>query len=217
MKTIINLLLIICSSSALNAQECDNIVEYGTTSLCMPSIAGYEEGYSNENVKAIADAGRYDDNQILGIYLLSDDYKLIRDGSAAPMNEYCKVYGTSKLRNVDVDQKQFDEFEQIISESFSVSPEIKEKAKDYFKFDDLDTPITIEKYSLNNTSTTAVMLVNSIFDGVRITQITTVNFFLIKNRILCLAYYVDYEGKDSIADAKKGNDLILMSIQNSNK
>ena len=217
MKNFISLSIMFFSYAAFYAQECDNIVDFGSTSFCMPNIAGYEEGYSNENVKQIADKGRYADNKILGFYLLSNDFELIRDGAAVTMKEYCKVYGTSETLDLDVDQKLYDKIEQYLTESFVISPELTKKGKDYFNYDELDIPITIEKYSLNDKSTTAVMLMNSTFDGVRITQITTISFFLVKNRILCLAYYVDYEGKDSITDAKKGNDLMLMLIQNSNK
>lgn len=217
MKSLFSLLALILLTRGAYAQECVTTSKYGAVSFCMPRIAGYTEGYSNENVKIIADAGRYGNNQILGYYLLSDDYDLIYDGLSITMHEYCKVFGTSELHDLDVDQKLFDSISKILNEDLSFSPELVEKGKDYFKLDELDTPITIEKYSLNNTSSTDVILLNSVVDGVRITQIATITFFLVQNRILCLAYYVDYQGQKSITNAKKGNDLMLMSIQNANK
>ena len=216
MKTPLILFFILFQLTAL-AQRCDKTVSWGHTSFCLPEIAGLKEGYSNSNIQALADLSKYKGNQILGVYLLPADFESLTNGASSTMKEYCKIYGVSQLKDYTINQTLYNELEKVIRSKLTITEEFADKIEEYYDIDELDTTITLENYSLNETSNTTVMLTNMIYKGVISTQIITISYLLVRERVVCLAYYVDFEGKDSIKRAKRGNNLLLLSIQNANR
>ncbi len=67
----------------------------------------------------------------------------------------------------------------------------------------------MERYELNEISSTNVMLMKSNINGQIKYMISMMNIMLIKERLLMLTYYINYNGIESVHEAKKKNDYIL--------
>ena len=233
MKKTIGLLILIavlgCSQSGqqknstaetINTKtECDKSFPFGDIAICLPIIDGMTECYSSPIVKARADEFNYEGNSILAYYLNNATYKQVDKLDEITFDDYFQIYATNKLKGIKVGQSELNELANMIEGNYIKENwnELKLKVERNHDYLSVGRPILIESYIPNSKIRTYVMLSKLQIDNTESVFIMTLNMVQIKERLIWLAYYKNYEGEESIKKAKAKNDYIIMQLTDENK
>ena len=104
---------------------------------------------------------------------------------------------------------------KIFNTGFANSPNItRELEKRDFS---ADKPILIEDYYVSPYVGTIQSLMKVNIGNKERIMVMALNIALVKNRIIYIAYYKDYEGTESIKNAKAKNDYFVLRFMDENK
>lgn len=219
---IINSLLLLLVSTWIFAQEnnCVRITTFGEKEICLPKIEGYQECYTIPLVKQIADATEVPVNVVLGYYLNDEIYSKIDSIGLINFDNFFKIYATTQLKDLPADSKFLKEMEEVLNGNF-ISQNWDEMKKDIDKIDlgvKVGEPLVINKYNFNDKSFTYVMLIKYQVDGEEpYTMAMTMNGFLTNERLVWMAYYLNYKGEESIIKLEEQSNIILGKLSNNGK
>lgn len=199
--------------------ECDKSVSFGDIDICLPIIDGMTECYSTPILKARADELNYEGNSILAYYLNNATYEQVDKLDEITFDDYIQIYATNKLKGIKVGQSELSEIANMfegnyIKENWNDLKKKVEKNRDYLS---VGRPVIIESYSPNNKVRTYVMLTKYQIDNNEFVLLMTMNMVQIKERLIWLAYYKNYDGEESIKKAKSKNDYIVSQMTDENK
>ena len=76
----------------------------------------------------------------------------------------------------------------------------------------LGAPILIDSYSPNEKVRTFIIMTKILFGENEIVRLMSLNMIEIKNRLVNLVYYKDYEGLESITKLKSKNDYMVLLL-----
>lgn len=216
-KYILLVLVMIPCVSLLHAQEvdCSRKASFGNRDICLPKIQGYVEGYTDPNVKQLADATEVPINMVLGFYLNDRIYDKRDSLGLISFDDYFKIYGTKEIQDYKADYQFLDKMEALVSENFIVQ-HWDDMSKEIGKLElpgEVGVPTVIDKYRINKESFTFVMLTKYDFEGMEsYTLAMTINGYLKNERLIWMAYYLNYEGQETIEKLKKNSDSILSRL-----
>lgn len=198
---------------------CDNSVPFGDIDICLPKIDGMTNCYSNPIVKSRADEYNYEGNSILAYYLNNSTYKQIDKLNEITFDDYFQIYVTNKLKGVRIGQSELNETAKNIEGNYIKENwnDLKKKVENNHNYLSIGRPVLIESYSPNNQVRTFVMLVKYQIGNNEAVILMTMNMVQIKERLIWLAYYKKYDGKESIKHAKSKNDYIVLQMMDENK
>lgn len=193
---------------------CENMSYFGTTPICLPSLDGMIECYSNPRVKAFAEIGRFGDNQILGFYLNDDTHRKVAELGTFDFDDYFKLYGAAELKDLEVDDSMLDEILSLMNQNYTKIDweEVISEIEESLNTISWDTPILIETFVPDKEirSSLFLMKMQTLF-GERI-MIMTMNAVVIKGKIIFYSYYMDYEDEKSIRRAKAKNNYFGLKL-----
>ena len=202
---------------------CDSRVSFGDINICMPKIAGITECYSNPMVKVYSDMFKgTDDEEILAFYMSKKEYDEIYDTflENGIQDGYLKVYTSSLVKGVYVRKEDLNTVSNGIKSAFDdysgsdVESLIKKRALDLnISF---GKPILFEEYKLNSSTNSFVALMNLSSEGENVVMVAIMNAIIIKNRLIFVAYYDQYEGINKIGDIKSINDYFVLNLLSAN-
>lgn len=207
------------NSTFAQKANCQRVTIFGNLSLCLPNIKGYEESYSNSNVKELADATEVPANRVLGFYLNKETFKRVDSLGEFSFDDYFKVYGTRQIENYEADKGSLKEMYSVIEGNFiSKNWENVEKEIDKIGLDlEIGVPIMVKSYYLNENTFSFVLITKYQPEGEdSYTLAMTMNGLLIKNRLVWVAYYLNYNGDETITLLQKNSDRIIKSLLESN-
>lgn len=223
------ILLLGCTSSVKNDSntssqpsetqpECDKSVSFGGVNLCLPSIDGMTECYSLPIVKALADRTEYEKNSVLAYYLNNEVYKQVDRLNDITFDDYFKIYIVNGLKDTKVVQSDLDRMADMMEDNFIKKnwSDIKQKSEAAFGFLSIGKPVFMESYSPHKNVRTQVMLIKYQMENYEKVVLSIINFIMLKQRLICMAYYRDYENPESVIDFKSKNDYIVLSIMEEN-
>lgn len=198
--------------------ECDNTVPFGDINICLPIVDGMTECYSTPIVKARADENNFEGNSILAYYISDADYKQVDNLDQIILDDYFQIYATNKLKGIKYGQSELNKMANMIEGNYINENwmDLKKNIETNHNYLSVGKPILIESYVPNSKIRTFVMLLKIISDGYEYVLVTVMNIVQIKERLIYLAYYKDYDGEESIKKAKSKNDYIVLLLANEN-
>jgi hypothetical protein len=208
------------NSEALGLKtDCDKSVSFGDIDICLPIIDGMTECYSTPIVKARAEKFNYEGNSILAYYINNATYEQVNELNEIAFDDYFQIYASNKSKGMKVGQSELNEIAKVIEGDYVKENwnEIKGKLEKNNDYVSVGRPVLIDSYSLNQKVRTYVMLTKYQIDNNESVLITTMNMVQIKERLIWLAYYKNYDGEGSIKIAKSKNDYIVFQLTDENK
>ena len=198
--------------------ECDNQVNFGDVPICLVEIDGMKECYSNPLVKVYMDQFRFENNEILGMYLNNDVHSKIDKLGEFLFDDYFKVYSMSSIKNMSLGH---DELELIASETEKVFDrknwaDLESRLENRIDNVSFDRPIILDSHWPNKNIKTYVCLMKIESNGISNILVMNMNLALIKNTIICYAYYKRYAGEESINQAKAKSDYFGLKLYEAN-
>ena len=224
MKNIFLLFFLFTINISLS-QNCDNYSYFGGIKICFPEIKNMIECYQDEDVKIWSDQFKgSDDEQILGIYLLEDDFEDFYSSIINGFDQYFKIYATKSIKNIDFDNEMLqlvsDEITKVFDNGYDkVEGIVNNRMDEIFEGElKIDKPILLDSYKLDDNIYTAVSLMKLLTQNTDddITLIAILNTVLIKKKIIFFAYYETYDGTESIKRARALNDLFGLKFMYQN-
>ena len=195
--------------------DCFRITNFGTSEICLPSIEGYQECYSDSIVKALADGTEIPANMVLGFYLNDKTYEKKDSLGFISFDDYFKVYGTKQIQDFDANTDLLLEMQELMKGNFfSKNWDLMEKEIDEIGLEvEIGTPTLVKSYNLSKNTFTYVMLTKYQFEGMEpYTVAMTLNGLLINNRLVWMAYYLNYTGKETISRLQENSNKIVNKL-----
>ena len=180
-------------------------------------VEGYQECYTKPKIKELADATEVPANTVLGFYLNDQTYEKRDSLGLISFDDYFKIYGTKQLQDFKADKDVLSEMQAVLSSNFlSKDWDLVEKEFDQLGFEGtINVPTIIKEYNLNENSFTTVVLVKYELEGIEpFTLAMTMNGFIYRERLIWMAYYLNFEGSSSIAKLEEKSNSILLDIMN---
>ena len=199
--------------------DCKKSIILGGKEICLPEIDGMKECYEVPIVKSLADKNEYSANSVLAFYLNNSTFEKVDQLGDFSFDDYFKIYAMTKLKTVDVSKAQFTQFANEMTSNFIRKnwDELKRKIDNQdFEFS-VGQPVLIDDYSPHDQANTYVMLLKLSDDENEKILACTMNMILLKERLIFLAYYKNYENPESIKTAKSKNDFIVHRLISENK
>lgn len=190
---------------------------YGNTKIHFPKIAGMTECYSNPKVQSRSAHISKKSMEIMAFYLPNDIYEEGEELDDTPFIDYFYIYGQSNMKNVTGNRKDLDKVASMMENYLTkLDLDVNDITRDNITFK-IGEPALIESYSPNEDSRSLVniTLINSPFG--EYINVSIMSFVIVKKKLLTLACYFDYTGKESISKAKAKNDYVILRLQGINK
>lgn len=203
----------------IDDNNCSKTVNFGNISICLPTIDGMKECYSNPLIKKRADEFSQDGNSIFAIYLPNEIYDQTSELDSIELNDYFKVYAVNRLKDYKVLSTDLDKFQKIVLSNYQNEnwKEIKASIEKLSENVSLGKPVLIEDYKPHEKIRTSVILIKSIFRGQESISMMTMNLVEIKNRLIYYSYYLDYVGPETLKQVKAKNDYYSLLLIAENK
>ncbi len=217
-RCIVVLMLLVTNGLFAQESHCSRTTSFGSVELCLPQVDGYQECYEKPSVKELADATEVPANTVLGFYLNNQTYERRDSLGLINFDDYFKIYGTLQLQDYKAEAKVLSEMQSVLSSNFIIKDwDLVEKEFDQLGFEGtINEPTIIKKYNLNEDSFTYILLVKYELEGVEpFTLVMSINGYLYKERLIWMAYYLNFDGEPSIDKLEKKSNEILLKIMNS--
>ncbi len=203
---------------AVDPIVCDNEVRFGDTKFCLPEIAGIKECYDHPKVRLRADEIEDLDNTTLGYYLNDETYSKADEIENINYDDYYKVYAPNVGLGYNMTISEMKQVMSMISAGFidKTLEETNEDIKKSGKGIQLSQPILIEKFELNDRSSTLMVLMR--VTGVNVDKVMALSMssILSKNRLIFVAHYLDYLDENTIAKLKENTSVFIETFQKAN-
>jgi len=221
MKTIIAVIsYFLIAQSAFTQNNCSRTTNFGQAEICIPILDGMQECYLEPTIKMLADATEVSTNVVLAYYLDQSTYDQLDNIYNIQYDNYLKIYATKELQDIEMGISEVEEMNKVLADNFIITEwdDIK-KEVDGLNLDiEIGQPTVVKNYTHNDKSFTYVMLVNYVLDTeTNYTMAMTVNGMLLNKRLIWMAYYLNYDGEDSIELLQSKSNAILDNIIRANK
>ena len=205
-----------------SAQEanCVRTAYFGESEICLPKIEGYQESYLDSIVKQVADGTEVPANMVLGFYLNNETFEKKDSLGLFRFDNYFKVYGTKQIKDYKANSELLTQMQDILGSNFiSKNWELMEKEINKIGLEvEIGVPTIIKTYNLNEKSFTYVMLTRYEIEGAEpYTLAMTINGLLINERLIWMAYYLNYSGEETISRLQNKTNMILAELLNTEK
>ena len=220
MKKMIVLLvfIILMGCSMRDNKSCSNSTLYGYVNICLPQIKGMTECRTDPNVQQIIQ-NYLESGPVLGYYLDHETYKQIDRLSEIPFDNYFMIYGDYQRENYHALHNDLDILENNLvqtlfeEENFET---VNSKIEEVYGTISAGKPALLEKYSPQQNVRTMIMLIKYMNESSETSVVSAINFILLKNRVVNLAYYIKYNGGKSIDVLKEKNNEVIEKLMEIN-
>lgn len=195
-------------------KKCERSVSYGTASICLPFVENMKECFLNDTVNALAISTEYPRNIVLGYYMMDSTYSRLAHLDSIEMGNFFKVYANEKLK----DHKSDKDFLKQVCEATeaSLKPDgwkaIKETLEGIVDSISVGSPLLVEEYSGMKNTKSYIMIVKYKTESTSFVSVMELNIILVQERVVCLAFYSDYTGKESQQKLRQLNDKVLKAF-----
>lgn len=219
MKNLILILFIFFLFSFKNGVDntnCIRTVSFGDINICLPIIDGLKECYLYPRVKYIVDEN--DGSQILGYYINNSTFKQVDRLDKIIYDDYVSINAPIASKGIKIGQMELNQFKRMAEQNYIKKnwSDIKNRIEENFNAT-LGAPILIDSYSPNEKVRTFIIMTKILFGENEIVRLMSLNMIEIKNRLVNLVYYKDYEGLESIKKLKSKNDYMVLLLLEENK
>jgi hypothetical protein len=205
-------LIFSCANDSTKNNTSVRKVRWGDLSLQLPKIESMTECYAEPKIASFANQFEVNGNQILALYLNDITYGQKEQLGHLVFDDYFKIYATEDLKLRTFTSEDMDEVMNLIKSGFISNhwDEVNENLKkDKIE---IGKPYMLDNYKLNDKVQTIISISKFSVEGKTKTICTAMNALLLKNKLIWLAYYKEYVGKQSLAFVKEKNDSIVLSL-----
>lgn len=197
---------------------CNNEVPFGNTTFCLPEIEGIKECYKHPKVKLRADEIEDVENTTLGYYLNNETFVKVDDIENINYDDYYKIYAPNVGKDYNMTTVEMKQVMSMMSTSFinRTLEETNEDIKNSGKGVQLSQPILIEKFDLNDHSSTLLVLMRVSGENVDKVMALSMSSILVKERLIFMAYYLDYQDEKTIIKLKENTSTYIEAFQSVN-
>lgn len=198
---------------------CLSSAKVGDVNICMPEIDGMHECHLNSSIIKRTSSFNHNGNSIIGFYINDHYYNNIDKAEEMKFDDYCQIYTIKKIEQLNISEEIFKEFinqtDTVVSKEYWNIIKYQLEKKNYNST--FSKPVLLENYSIkyNVKSQVIISKINVLND--ENVMLCIINYMLIKNKIIYLAYYMKYDGEESIKNAKAKNDYITLRFIEENK
>ena len=206
-------------ASAQILRKCEREVAYGSATICLPFIESMKECFTNDTVNALALSTEYPGNIVLGYYLMDSTYARLNQLDSIEMGNFIKVYANEKLKDYKADNEVLKQICEATEASLKPAEwkNIKETVEEIVDSISVGTPKLVDEYSNLANTKSYILIVKYATETSSFVSVMALDIVLVQERILCLAYYADYTGKESQQKMKQLNDKILKAFVEINR
>jgi hypothetical protein len=213
-KIVCSIFGILIFTNSILAQEINiaRKTNFGDTEISLPHVEGYRECYLEPTVKQIADGTEVPSNMVLGFYLNNRTFEKIGTSELSSFDDYFKIYGTIQIKDYKANHDILKQMQDAMGGNFmSKNWDLMKKEIDKIGLEvEIGVPIVIKNYNLNKNSFTYVMIARYDLEDIDpFTLVMAINGLLINEKLIWMAYYLNYDGEESISKLQKNNDFIL--------
>ena len=214
-KIVIFLAFIILAGCSNNANKSNsNSALYGYVNISLPKINGMTECRIHPNVQQIT--RQYLENgPVLAYYLNNETYKQVDKLGEISFDNYLMIYGDYQRENYRAATGDLQIVEQNLQQALFEGEnfeQISSRIDEAYGTITAGKPALIEKYLPHPNVRTMIMLMKYKNNTGEASVISAINFVLIKNRIVNLAYYMAYDGGKSIDALKEKNNEAIKKL-----
>ena len=195
-----------------------NSALYGYVNIRLPHIKGMIECRNNPKVQQIIQQ-YLESGPVLGYYLNQDTHRQIDILSEIAYDNYFMIYGDYQRENYRASVSDLEiaerNLEQTLFEGENFE-QISSKIEEVYGTITAGQPALLEKYTPQQNVRTMLMLIKYKNDTGETSIVSAINFILVKNRIVNLAYYMNYSGGTSIDKLKKKNNEAIKKFMQIN-
>lgn len=194
--------------------DCLRTAKFGTTDICIPDVKGYEECYLNPEVKLFADATEAPVNMVLGYYINDESYAVY--DTIDILNDFFKIYGTKEIQNLPANKEVITEMGSMLKGNFLIKnwDEMTKYVEDSGLDVEVGVPTVVKSYNLNEESFTMLMIIKYDIAGFEpYDMCIAMNGFLSNDRMVWMAYYLIYDGEETMNKVESKSNEILSSLQ----
>ena len=205
---------------AQNTPNCSRKVNFGDISICLPKIEEMNECYNQKIVKEKADKNEIEQTELLGFYLNDFVFGKIDKLNEFDFDDYFKIYSFDFAKGINFKTSDLDKMSDMITGNGKLigwDKIIKELNNNPNSTISFDRPIYVDKYVVNDKSRTSIFINRIKNNDKQYYILGSINTMVIKNRVIFLSYYLNFEDSSSLENFKKKNNEIVLKIQKANQ
>ena len=200
---------ILMAQTLTNSERCKHSRPFGDINVCLPTITGMTECYSNPSIRRRADNLYQVGSTVLGAYLNNQIYGKIENLDEIVFDDYFFVYAPNKLLGAKIGTSELDNIFNLMTGNYLKEnwEELKgkiEKFHDYLV--SIGKPIILESYAPNDKIRTGIFLTKMTLENKEMISIAILNVMEIKQRMIFSSYTLTFDGEGSIKAAKTKNE-----------
>jgi len=210
------MLLAGCSTKDTKSES--NAALYGYVNIRLPRIKGMIECSAHPSVQQIT-RNYLETGPVLGYYLNNDTYKQIDQLSEITYDNYFMIYGDYQRENYRAVESDLELLENNLQQTLFEGEnfeQISTRIDETYGTISAGKPVLLEKYSPQPNVRTMLMLMKYKNNAGETSVVSAINFILVKNRIVNLAYYMTYNGGKSIDLLKEKNNEAVKKLMEIN-
>lgn len=212
------MLLTGCSGAGRKNTGCTNSALYGYVNICLPEVEGMKECRTHGGVQQVIQS-YLASGPVLGYYLNEETYKQVDRLKEISYEDYFLMYGEYQMENYFAREEDLIQAEKGLEQTLFEEnnfERISTRIEEFYQTMTVGRPALLEKYTPGPNARAMVVLMKYRNGENETSVVSVVNFLLLKNRLMNVAYYVAYDGGKSIDRAKEKNTAFIDRLNGAN-
>jgi hypothetical protein len=180
--------------------------------LYLPKIEGMKNAYNHPLAREIADNTIGSANQVLTYYLNDSIYQQVDSLDRMTFDDFFTLYATRKLNGYVASEEDLEQMYRVMENVLGGEDwqRVKTDVESQIEKLSIDQPTLINKYSVApRAKTFQVITQYNPKNAAPYRRLMCMNLMLLNERLVNLAYYIDYKGEQDIVKAKEKNEQLV--------
>lgn len=200
------------SSSNLEVLSVTDTVTNYDVPLYLPKIEGMKNAYNHPLAREIADKTIGPQNQVLTYYLNDSIYRQVDSLDRMKFDDFFTLYATRKLNGFIASKEDLEQMYRVMEKVLGGEDweQVKTDVESRIEKLSIGQPTLINKYSIAPRAKTLQVITQYNPENAEpYRRLMCMNLMLMNERLVNLAYYIDYEGEQDIVKAKEKNERLV--------
>jgi len=189
--------------------ECANTVAIGGKGICLPIVLGMKECSGDPEIMALPGVTVTDKSTTIGLYVREEQLTDLAGTMETGFDDYLKVYYMNALGDKDFPPKAAEWMAGEFAKGYTKRtwPTLRTDLAKVFDGVEFGQPVVMESYAPSPSISTVVTLgpVRT-DDGFERYNLMSLSFCAVKDRLIWVAHYLEYEGAESVSKARAKSD-----------
>ena len=200
-------------------QRCDKTVTFGDIDICLPVFDNMVECSADPRIKSLIEISNYPGNTILAYYVNDNFFNKLGNLVQVSTDDYINFYVTNSLKGQPINDSLLNQMGNIMTENYLSENwvDLMKKLEKNLQYISVGRPVIIDMYSPSDNVRSFVMLTKIVVSNKENILVMTANLIRMKERMVFLAYYKEFNGEESIKSVKSNNDSVVFKLLEFNK